>query len=162
METLFNAIYNCIYGLGLVTGKIFGGFFRKTVSVIKKIFRFNRKSFSSSKAFLKRSVAVVLIVAVIGGVAFAVYSNSNKTAAVTLEIDDEIVGYATSQTEADLAEAEAIRLMGSTGSKTIKNNSVRVDAHNVKSVPALAEILVSKLSAGLTLVNESYIDDELL
>lgn len=162
METLFNAIYNCIYGLGLVTGKIFGGFFRKAVSVIKKIFHFNKKSFSSSKAFLKRSVAVVLIVAVIGGVAFAVYSNSNKTAAVTLEIDDEIVGYATSQNEADLAEAEAIRLMGSTGSKTIKNNSVRVDAHNVKSVPALAEILVSKLSAGLTLVNEIYIDDELL
>lgn len=162
MEALFNAIYNCIYGLGLVTGKVFGGFFSLIAKIIKKIFHFNKKSFSSSKTFLKRTIAVILVIAIVGGGVLIAYANSNKTSAITLEIDNEIVGYATSQTEADLAEAQAIKIMGSTGSKTIKNNSVRVDAHNVKSVSALSEILVDKLSEGLTLVNEIYIDDELL
>ena len=162
METLFNAIYNCIYELGIVTGKIFGGFFKKIGSLIKKIFHFNKISFSSSKIFWKRTIATLLVIAVIGGGVYAVYANSNKTSAVTLEIDDEIIGYAVSQTDADLAEAQAIKLMGSTGSKTIKNNTVRVDSYNIKSVSALAEALVDKLSDGLTLVNEIYIDGELL
>ena len=162
METLFNAIYNCIYELGLVTGKIFGGIFKKIKNIIKKIFHFNKKSFSSSKIFWKRAIAAILILTVISGGVFAIYSNTNKTSAVTLEIDDKIVGYAVSQTDADLAEAQAIKIMGSTGSKAIKNNTVRIDAHNIKSVSALSEILVDKLSDGLTLVNEIYIDDELL
>lgn len=162
MEKFFNALYNCIYNLGLITGKIIGGFFRKIAKIIKKLFHFNKASFSSAKVFFKRAIVSLVVLAIIGTTVYFASSNSNKIKAVSLEIDGEVIGYATSQTEADSAETMAIEILGDAGAKKVKNNEVRTDACNIKSASVLSDIIVEKLSEGLVAVNEIYIDGDLL
>ncbi len=162
MEKFFNGLYNCIYNLGLISGKIIGGFFKKIGRFFKKLFHFNKASFSSAKVFFKRAVISIVIMAILGSVVYVAYSNSNKIKAVSLEIDGEVIGYATSQNEADSAETLAIEILGQTNSKKIVNKEVRIDACDIKSADALSNIIIEKLSEGLTEVNEIYIDGELL
>ncbi len=162
MDKLFDALYNCIYNLGLITGKIIVGFFKKIGNFIKKLFHFNKASFSSAKVFFKRAVISIVIVAVIGTTVYIASANSNRVKAVSLEIDGEVIGYATSQKEADSAETQALEILGSEFTKKIKNNEVKTDACNIKNAAALSEIIVKKLANGLTAVNEIYIDGELL
>ena len=162
MEKFFNALYNCIYNLGLITGKIIGGFFKKIGKIMKKLFHFNKASFSSAKVFFKRAIVSVVVLAIIGTTVYFASSNSNKIKAVSLEVDGEVIGYATSQTEADSAETMAIEVLGDAGTKKIKNNEVRTDACNIKSASVLSDIIVEKLSEGLVAVNEIYIDGDLL
>ena len=154
MEKFFNALYNCIYNLGLITGKIIGSFFKKIGKIIKKLFHFNKASFSSAKVFFKRAIISVIVLAIIGTTVYVASSNSNKIKAVSLEIDGEVIGYATSQTQADSAETMAIEILGDAGAKKVKNNEVRTDACNIKSASVLSDIIVEKLSEGRVIVPE--------
>ena len=162
MEKLFNTLYNCIYNLGLITGKIIGGFFVKIGRFFKKLFHFNKTSFSSAKVFFKRAVISIVVIAILGSAVYGIYSGSNKIKAIALEIDGEVIGYAASQTEADSAETIAFGILGQTDSETIVNKEVRVDACEIKSANILSDIIVKKLADGLIEVSEIYIDGELL
>ena len=162
MDRLFNALYNCIYNLGIITGKIIGGFFKKIGKLLQTIFHFNKASFSSAKTFFKRATISILIVAIVGTGVFFIFENSSKVDAITLEIDGNIIGYAPTQKAADNAETAALEILGAKNAKKITNNKVKTDACNIKNTAALSDLIVKALSKGLTPVNEIYIDGELL
>lgn len=162
MEKLFDFIYNCIYNLGLIPGIILGGFFKKLAALLKRLFHFNKASFSSSRLFFKRALIFVVVFAIIGTTCFFAYANSNKVKAVALIIDGEVIGYAATQEAADYAETSASGILGDAYSVNVENKEKRTDAYNIKSSDTLSGIIVTKLSGGLTPVSEIYIDDEFL
>ncbi len=162
MERLFNFIYNCIYNLGLVTGKIIVGFFKKIFGAFKKLFHFNKASFSSVKLFIKRSVIFVLVAAVLGTSIFVAYSNSNKVKAVAVIIDGETIGYASTEKTAQLAVTYAENALGSENTPTVESKEKRTDAYNVRTADALSQIIIDKYGENLIPVNEVYVDGEFL
>lgn len=162
MEKLFNFIYNCIYNLGIVTGKIIGGFFKKIFGTFKKVFHFNKASFSSAKVFFKRSVVFLLIATILGTSVFVAYRSSNKVKAVAVIVDGETIGYAPSQKAADLTKKHTIKTLGSKNAPVFENKEKRTDAYNVRSADWLSDKIIKKYSKDLTPVNEVYIDGEFL
>ena len=162
MEKLFNFFYNCIYNLGVITGKIIGGFFKKIADAFKKLFHFNRSSFSSAKVFFKRTVVFLLVGAILGASGFVAYKNSNKVKAVAVIINGETMGYAPTQKDADLTKKYVTRALGEENAPTIESKTKRTDAYNLRSAAALTKLITEKFTEGLTLVNEIYIDGELL
>ncbi len=162
MEKLFDFIYNCIYNLGLVTWKIIGGFFKKIFGALKKLFHFNKASFSSAKLLFKRTVVFLLIVAVIGTSVFVAYQNSNKVKAVAVIVDGETVGYAPTQKAADSVKKHATETLGKENAPDFQTKEKRTDAYNVRSANTLSKAIIDKYAEGLTAVNEVYIDGEFL
>ncbi|MBQ8183606.1 MAG: peptidoglycan DD-metalloendopeptidase family protein [Clostridia bacterium] len=162
MEKLFDFIYNCIYNLGLVTGKIIGGFFKKIAHIIKKVFHFNKASFSSAKTFVKRSVVFVLIAAVIGTSVFVAYNTGNKVKAVALIIDGETIGYAATRKAATTTENKVAALLGEDNAPEIELKEKRTVANNIRSADFLLQTIIEEYGDELTPVNEVYIDGELL
>ena len=162
MERLFNFFYNCIYNLGLVTGKIIGGFFKKIFGAFKKLFHFNKASFSSAKVFFKRTVGFLLIATVIGTSVFVAYRNSNKVKAVAVIVDGETIGYVPSQKVADSVKKHATQTLGEENTPDFENKEKRTDAYNVRSADVISKAIIEKYGDNLTPVNEVYIDGELL
>ena len=162
MERLFNFFYNCIYNLGLVTGKIIGGFFKKIFGAFKKLFHFNKASFSSAKVFFKRTVVFLLIATVIGTSVFVAYRNSNKVKAVAVIVDGETIGYVPSQKVADSVKKHATQTLGEENTPDFENKEKRTDAYNVRSADVISKAIIEKYGDNLTPVNEVYIDGELL
>ncbi len=162
METLFNFIYNCIYNLGLVTGQIIGGFFKKILGAFKKLFHFNKASFSSAKLFFKRSIIFVLVAAVLGTSVFFAYSNSNKVKAIAIIVNGETIGYASSENSAELAGKYVKNALGDENTPVIENKVKRTDAYNVRTADALSQIIINKYAEDLIPVNEVYVDGEFL
>ena len=162
MEKLFDFIYNCIYNLGLFTAKTIIGFFKKIGFLIKKLFHFNKASFSSAKVFFRRALVGVLVLSIIGTSVYLISANSNRVKAVSLKIDGQVMGYAATQKEADNAKNATLNVLGSDSDVKITTEETKTDACNIKTAATLSDLMVKKLSEGLTAVNEIYIDGELL
>lgn len=162
MGNLFDFIYNCIYGIGVLTKKIILGFFKKLGLIFKKLFHFNKMSFSSAKVFFRRAIVCVLIISVLSASFYFINANSNRVNALSLEVDGETIGYVATQEDADYVKKLAIKKIGSESGVEITSKSTKTDAHTLKSATAVSDLIVEKVSDKLVSVNEIYIDGELL
>lgn len=162
MDKLFDFLYNCIYELGMLTKKIFFGFFKKIGMLFKKLFRFNKASFSSAKIFFRRAVICVLIIAVALTSFYFINAKSNKINAVSIKMDGEIIGYTATREDADYAEKLLINKFGSENVGNITIEDTKAEPHQLKSADAISRLISEKLTENLVTVNEIYIDGELL
>ncbi len=158
----FDKIYNLISGLGSMPKNLIIAFFKKTIKLIKGIFKVNKTSLSSAKSLVIRSVAVLLAVAFVSGAFFIVKQNSTKVDAICIKIGDKTIGYTNSQTEADAAKAYALKVLGSADFEQIKDSQARTQAYNLKTASAISDLIVAELGKDLTLVYEVYIDNEFI
>ena len=159
---MFNKLYSCISGLGILTADIFTSFFKFIFNLIKKIFHFNKVSFSSAKTFFKRSAVFILIFVLLTASVGYIIATDSQVSATAILIGDEIVGYAQTQAEASQAQALAFNIMGSTDTSNIKTEEAKTEPYNIKSAQKLSEIVVSRLSPELIKVGEIFIDGAFL
>ncbi len=159
--TFFDKLYDLIAGLGRMPKNLLISLFKKIVSFFKDIFKFNKSAFSVSKLF-KKAIAVVIIVAVIGGTFVATNLNSSKVDAIEIKVDGESVGYVSSQTESDTAKAYSLKILGSKDFEKITEEAVKTDACNIKSANAISDEIVKKLGNDLVSAYEVYIDNEFI
>lgn len=159
---MLNKIYSYISDLGILTTDIFSGFFKLFFKLIKKIFHFNRVSFSSAKTFFKRSTVFIVIFAVLSVSVGYILATDSQVSAVALVIGDEVIGYAQTDAEASHAEALAFNTMGITHSDDLEAKEVKTEPYNIKSADVLSDIIISRLSPELTKVAEIFIDGAFL
>ncbi len=162
MNLILKTLYIYISNLGIVVSEIFIAIFRALIKFPSKFFKFNKDSFSSAKTFFKRSVAFILVVAVIAVSVVYLNSSSNKTKAVALMIDGETIGYAQTQNDADHARALALNSLDFSGDGKISFEDVETDASNVKPAEILSESIVQRLAPDRIKVSEIYVDGEFL
>ena len=62
---IFDKLYDCIAGLGAMPVKLLIAFINKAISFIKGVFKFNKASLPSARAFFKKALIVVLILSLI-------------------------------------------------------------------------------------------------
>ncbi len=166
MEKLFDTVYSAIAFVGTLPKRLlFGAFsflkvqFTKAIEHLRK---FNKKSFSSYKIFLRRAIVCLIILAVICSATIIGLHNSLKVKATALKVDGKVIGYAATQEDADLAKALAIESLGSNGYKPVENSSARTEASNIKNAETLASVIVDTFKGELTPVSEIYINGSLL
>lgn len=162
MSLIFKTLYVYISNLGIVVAEVFIGFFRLVGKLFGKLFKFNKDSFSSFKTFMKRSVAFILVIALLCGGVFYIISNDSKINAVALILDDEVIGYTQTGNDADHAKALALKTLGITDSGKFTTEEVNTEPYNIKSAENLSELIIKKLAPDLIKVTEVYIDGELL
>lgn len=162
MNLILKTLYIYISNLGIVVSEIFIAIFRALIKFPSKFFKFNKDSFSSAKTFFKRSVAFILVVAVIAVSVVYLNSSSNKTKAVALMIDGETIGYAQTHNDADHARALALNSLDFSGDGKISFEDVETDASNVKPAEILSESIVQRLAPDRIKVSEIYVDGEFL
>lgn len=166
MEKLIDAIYSAIAFLGSLPKKLFIGgisFVKNLLSKAAHRFsKFNKKSFSSYKMFLRRAIVCLIILAVICSATAISIHNSLKVKATALKVDGKVIGYAATQEDADLAKALAIEALGSNGYKPVENTSTRTQASNIRNAETLATAIVDTFKEGLTPVSEVYVNGSLL
>ena len=166
MEKFIDAVYSVIAYVGSVPKDILLSAF----SFVKKLFtkaferinKFNKKSFSSYKVFLRRAIVCLVILAVICSATVIGLHNSLKIKATALKVDGKVIGYAATQEDADLAKAIAIETLGSNGYKPVENSGVRTEASNIKNAETLAAVIVDTFKKDLTPVSEIYVNGSLL
>ncbi|MGN0526021.1 MAG: M23 family metallopeptidase [Acutalibacteraceae bacterium] len=156
MGILFKTLYVYISNLGVIIQDIFRSIFK----MFSKIFKFNKTSFSSAKLFFKRAVVFLLIVSVVGGSVYFAVSKDSKVSAVSVKIGDEIIGYAGTQSEADLATALAFQSLGVTGFSELSTESAKTEPYNIKTGNALSDLIISRVAPDRISVSEVYIDDD--
>lgn len=162
MNLILKTLYIYISNLGIVVSELFIAIFRALIKFPSKFFKFNKYSFSSAKTFFKRSVAFILVVAVIAVSVVYLNSSSNKTKAVALMIDGETIGYAQTRNDADHARALALNSLDFSGDGKISFEDVETDASNVKPAEILSESIVQRLAPDRIKVSEIYVDGEFL
>ena len=162
MNLILKTLYIYISNLGIVVSEIFIAIFRALIKFPSKFFKFNKDSFSSAKTFFKRSVAFILVVAVIAVSVVYLNSSSNKTKAVALMIYGETIGYAQTRNDADHARALALNSLDFSGDGKISFEDVETDASNVKPAEILSESIVQRLAPDRIKVSEIYVDGEFL
>ncbi len=161
MGLIFKTLYVYIANLGILVTSIFTGFFRLILKGLQKLFKFNKTSFSSAKTFFKRSVAFVLIFAVLAACVVYIVSTDSKTDAIALKIDGQTIGYAGSQNDADHANALALNYLGLTANNGFETQKVKTEAYNIKGTALLSEELIKAIAPERILVTEIYFDGEL-
>ncbi len=166
MEKFVDAVYEAIAFLGLLPKKIFGsafGFIKKFFAKLgKRVKKFNKKTFSSYKVFLKRALVCLIIFAIIFTTTAIGLRNSLKVSATALKIDGKVIGYAATQEDADMAKALAIASLGTNGYRPVENKGTRTQASNIKNAETLASIIVDTFKKDLTPVSEIYVNGSLL
>lgn len=160
MSLIFKTLYIYISNLGIVVAEVFLSLFKGIGWLFKRFFKFNKNSFSSAKTFLKRSLAFILIFAVLAASVIYIISTDSKTNAIALVLDGETIGFAQSQNDADLAQALALNTLGLTEDNKLTTKEANTEPYNIKSVDSLSELLVSRLAPELIKVTEIYIDGE--
>ncbi len=158
----FDKLYDCIETLGSMPKALVIGFLRKALNIVKGILKFNKASFSSAKLFLRRAFVVVLICAVVSGAFHFANANSNKVDAICIKVGDKTIGYTNSQTEADVAKAYALKVLGSKDFEQINESEAKIQAHKLKTATAISDLIIKELGEGLIPVYEIYIDDEFI
>ena len=162
MSLIFKTLYVYISNLGIVVAEVFIGLFRLVGKLFGKLFKFNKDSFSSFKTFMKRSVAFVLVIALLCSGVFYIISNYSKNSAVALMLDGEVIGYTQTGNDADHAKALALKTLGITDSGNFTTEEVNTEPYNIKSAENLSELIIKQLAPDLVKVTEVYIDGELL
>lgn len=161
MGLILKTLYVYIANLGILVTSIFIGFFKLIIKGLQKLFKFNKTSFSSVKTFFKRSIAFILIFAVLTVSVVYIISTDSKTDAIALKFDGETIGYAGSQNEADLANALALNYLGLTSDKGFETQKVKTEPYNIKSSSYLSEEIIKTISPDRICITEIYIDGEL-
>ncbi len=161
MGLLFKTLYVYIANLGIFVINIFKSFFKLILKGLQKLFKFNKDSFTSAKTFLKRSIAFILIFAVLAGSVVYIISTDSKTDAIVLKIDGETIGYAGTQNDADHANALALNYLGITENKGFETEKVKTEAFNIKNSSTLSEEIIKTIAPDRICVTEIYFDNEL-
>lgn len=162
MGLIFKTLYVYIANLGILVTDIFVSFFKLVFKGLNRLFKFNKASFSSAKTFFKRSVAFIVIFALLSVSVAYIISTDSKTDAIALKIGGEVVGYAQSQNDADHANALALNYLGLTSNNDFETEKAKTEPYNIKSSSALSEMLISEIAPDLIKVTEVYIDNELI
>ncbi len=159
---LFDKLYDSIAFLGNLPKDYAVALIKRIFSFVKSVFKFNKDSFSSAKVFFRRAIVALLIVGVLAGVTYAAFSNSNRVDAICIKIGDSVIGYTNSQTEADVAKAYALKILGSEDFSQITDSPVKTQSYNLKTASAISDLIVEKLGKNLVTAYEVYIDDEFI
>ncbi len=162
MGIIFKTLYIYICNLGLAIEDIFSAFARLIGNSVKRFFKFNKNSFSSFKTFFKRSIAFILIFAIIAVSGLYLYSNNRKIDAVALILDGEVIGYAPTQSDADLAQNLAAQYLNLSSVDNFTTEETATEPFNIENYENLSETLVTRLSPELIKITEIYIDGDLL
>lgn len=161
MGLIFKTLYVYIANLGIIVTSIFTGFFKLILKGLRKLFKFNRDSFASAKTFFKRSIAFILLFAVLVTSIIYIVSTDSKTDAIVLKIAGETIGYAETQNDADHANALALNYLGLTDNKDFETQKVKIEAYNIKSSATLSEEIIKAMAPERICVTEIYFDGEL-
>ena len=161
MSLILKTLYIYISNLGIIVAEVFLGIFRGIGWILKKFFKFNKSSFSSIGTFFKRSLAFILVFAVLAGSIIYIISTDSKVNAVEIMLNGEAIGFAQSQNDADLAQALALNSLGLTATENLETKEASTEPINVKTVETLSKAIVSRLAPELIEVTEIYIDGEL-
>lgn len=161
MSLVLKTLYIYISNLGIIVAEVFLGIFKAIGWLFGRFFKFNKNSFSSAKTFFKRSLAFILVFAILAASVIYIISTDSKTNAVEVILDGETIGFAQSQNDADLAQALALNTLGLTESEKISTKETKTEPFNIKTVENLSDSLVSRLEPDLIKATEIYIDGEL-
>ena len=161
MGLIFKTLYVYIANLGILVINIFKSFFRFIFKGLQKLFKFNKDSFTSAKTFFKRSISFILIFAVLAASVVFIISTDSKIDAVELKIDDETIGYAITENEADHANALALNYLGLTSDNRLETKKVKTEPYNIKSSSVLSEEIIKAIAPERICVTEVYIDNVL-
>ena len=161
MGLIFKTLYVYIANLGILVINIFKSFFRFIFKGLQKLFKFNKDSFTSAKTFFKRSISFILIFAVLAASVVFIISTDSKIDAVELKIDDETIGYAITENDADHANALALNYLGLTSNNRLETKKVKTEPYNIKSSSVLSEEIIKAIAPERICVTEVYIDNEL-
>lgn len=160
MNGIFKPLYLLISNLGNMTMNIFSSIFNFFGKIAKKIFRFNKISFSSKKVFFKRTVAFLSAVAIITVSVLYLKATDSKTEAIAVMLGDEIIGYAQTQNDADHAEALTFKSLGVSGNDELKTMQTKTEPCNIKNSNVLSDILISRIAPDYIKVSEININGE--
>ncbi len=160
MGLLFKTLYVYIANLGILVTNIFKSFFRLIFKGLQKLFKFNKASFSSAKTFFKRSIAFILIFAVLAVSVVYIISTDSKTNAVAITFGDEVVGYAPTRNDAEHAKNMALKALGLTSDKKLDTKETKTEPYNIKSSTVLSDMLIKKMAPDLVNVTEILIDGQ--
>ena len=161
MGLIFKTLYVYIANLGILVINIFKSFFRFIFKGLQKLFKFNKDSFTSAKTFFKRSISFILIFAVLAASVVFIISTDSKIDAVELKIDDETIGYAITENDADHANALALNYLGLTSNNRLETKKVKTEPYNIKSSSVLSEEIIKAIAPERICVTEVYIDNVL-
>ena len=161
MGLIFKTLYVYIANLGILVINIFKSFFRFIFKGLQKLFKFNKDSFTSAKTFFKRSISFILIFAVLAASVVFIISTDSKIDAVELKIDDETIGYAITENDADHANALALNYLGLTSDNRLETKKVKTEPYNIKSSSVLSEEIIKAIAPERICVTEVYIDNVL-
>lgn len=161
MGLIFKTLYVYIANLGILITDIFKTFFRLIIKGLQRLFRFNKASFTSAKTFFKRSIAFILIFAVLISSVIYIISTDSKVDAIALIFDNEVVGYACSQNDADHAKNMALKALGITSDKKLDSKETKTEPYNLKSAELLSDALAQKIAPDRICVTEIYFDSSL-
>lgn len=159
---LFDNIFDSVSALGRLPVQLVIGAFKKLINLAVRFFAFAKEGFSSAGIFFKRAVVIILIAAVLSGVVYTASASSNRVDAICIKIGDKVIGYTTSQAEADTAKAYALKVIGTKDFELISEAQVKTQAHNLKTATAISELIISELGENLVTAYEVYIDDEFI
>ncbi len=155
---LFDNLFNFISEIGLFPKKLISLTGKKLV----KLWAYIKEGFTSAGIFFKRAVVITLIAAVLLGVVYVAAANSNRVDAICIKIDDKIIGYTTSQAEADIAKAYALKVLGTKNFEKINEAQSKTQAYNLKNAETISELIIAELGEGLICAYEIYIDEEFI
>ena len=165
MGFLFKTLQIYIYNLGLFAAAFFKAVFKAFLKffgfIPKKLFPYIKKSFSSVSVFFRRTVAFVLIIAIIAGGAYYIFTTLGKVEAVALKLGDETLGYVETLSEAELTKTLVFNKVAD-GTKDIAVEETKVTPCDLKNPQDVSEIIIGRLSADYVKVCEIYIDNNLL
>ncbi len=166
MNKLFDSIFFFIAELGLLPKKLAGILAKEIVLLFKSFFKVNKSNKKNSrhrrKHFMEIAIIAIVIMAIVSSTLLIVSKSNDKVSAVQIKVDGEVIGYANSQTEVDIAKAYALKVLGSVGNAEFKERNVKTEANNIKTASALSDIIIKSLGAELIPVYEIYISDKLL
>lgn len=155
-------LFDSISAIGLFPKKLVSLMGKKLVKALARLLAFVKEGFTSATVFFKRAVAIILIAAVIFSVVYVATANSNRVDAICIKVDNEAIGYTNSQTEADVAKAYALKVLGTKSFERISEEQAKTQAYNLKNAQAISELLIKKLGENLICAYEIYIDDEFI
>lgn len=158
MNTFSNALYTYISKLGSFTIGIFSGFFKMLWKIPKKLFHFNKASFSSKKTFFKRAIAFVLSAVILTGSVLYLKAHDSKISAIAITLSGETIGYAQTQNDADHAAALALNALGMTSAQNLSMTEAKTEPFNIKNSTVLSKALISRLAPDYIKVTEIKID----
>lgn len=165
MNKIFDWFYDFISYVGMLPKKLTSGLIKEVILLFKSLFKVNKSHNSQPrnkrKKLIEKAIIGLVVAGIVTGILFVSSVSSDKVNAIELTINDNVVGYANSLTEIDVAKAYALKVLGNTGDAEIETKEVKTEPCNIKTANALSHIIVNELGQDLIPVYEIYISDKL-